>query len=272
MDRSAIDLIQQTAIDANANRLPRALDEVAVTLPKEYTIHDLERYGATRRRFRGTFSTKSLPDFVAYVKRTPNGQGFIDDEQLAARVFFNLGDVDAPGHADWQAYLDLPTTPAYDGLLAVVDKPLTQRNVSDFIEDWLPNLGAFTEDDDKSVEIPVRRAVAAIRKIKIEAKNITETQRENFRAAQSSLDSVEASSDAGLPDVLTFTATPYLGLAVRTFRLRLSILTGGPEPRLVLRIIGKEQMDAEIAEEFKALLLREVGDAAPMSIGSFDPR
>ena len=82
---------------------------------------------------------------------------------------------------------------------------------------------------------------------------------------------MEASSDDGLPDILTFTTEPYLGLQSRTISLRLSILTGGREPALKLRILSEDQLYADIAQEFKAKLIEEVGDAATMLIGDFKP-
>ena len=92
---------------------------------------------------------------------------------------------------------------------------------------------------------------------------------ENFRAQTSRLDSVEASSEAGLPDFMTFTAIPYLGLSPRAFSVRLSILSGGSSPKIKFRIVGLEKQKEEIGQEFKAILTKEIGDKARMTIGTF---
>lgn len=43
MNKTAIELIQQTAIDANARRLPDVLGNKAIALPENYNLHYLEK-------------------------------------------------------------------------------------------------------------------------------------------------------------------------------------------------------------------------------------
>ena len=68
---------------------------------------------------------------------------------------------------------------------------------------------------------------------------------------------------------MTFTASPYIGLSRRPFTLRLSIMTGGSYPKLRFRIIGLEKQKEEIAQEFKALLTKELGSNGKVTIGTF---
>ena len=273
MDESAIKTIQNTAIDANLNRIPEEVSDRLTALPNDYKLHDLERFLPSRLRFRGTFFTNSLPDFARYVKDNVGGQGFIvaDKSKLESTVFFNLGDVDGPGHADWNAVLTMDRTPAYQELLAINGGPQTQRDVIDFIEDWSHLFTAYKTGDDGQDDEPIKlaKAIAAIRKIKIKAQSESETQHHQFKNQQSRLDSVEASSDDGLPDILTFTTEPYRGLPSREFDLRLSILTGGSAPALVLRIVGLDNHIEQIGNQFKEQLLREIGESAQMLIGDF---
>lgn len=272
MDESAIKTIQQTAIDAAMDRIPDGLSEHLIALPKDYNLHDLERFLPNRLRFRGQFTTNSVADFTQYVKDNVGGQGFIraDSDGLESTVFFNLGDPEVPGHADWTAKLAMERTPAFDALLDFCNQPQTQREVIDFIEDWSHLLSAWKQGDGEDSEpISLTKAVAAIRKVKIKAQSESETQHHQFKNTQSRLDSVEASSDEGLPDLLTFTTEPYHGLPKREFDLRLSILTGGQVPALCLRIVAIERHTEEIGVQFKELLLSEIGDSAQMLIGGF---
>ena len=144
----------------------------------------------------------------------------------------------------------------------------SQKKLCDFIEDWANNIVAWKVDGDTEEPIRLSTAITAIRKITIDEARKTETQQSNFRHA---LDTVEASSTEGLPDVLTFRTEPYKGLASRSFRLSLSIRTGGREPELVYRIVAREQHEEEIVEEFKALLVRELSETATVTIGTFTP-
>lgn len=273
MDSTAIELIQQTAIDADGRRLPAEVAHAVAALPANYELTSLEKYYPNRFRFRGRMTTESLADFVTYTKQHPGGHGFIVAAGLEATVFFNLGDVDKPGHADWSAGLAMKMTPAMSALRAINGRALDQRGVTDFLEDWSPLVRAYTQQRPNGEEEEVRlvQAVAAIRRIKIEAKSASETTQQNFKESQSRLDSVEASSDEGLPDVLEISTAPYFGLPVRDFRLRLSILTGGDKPMLKFRLIGADRHEEDIAQEFKSILLDEIGDAATMTIGEFRP-
>ena len=271
MDNTAIKAISKLSAEA-ATAVQVELPDGVAAVPQGIGLVNLEPFQQNRSRFRGKMRTDSIPDFVSYVKARSGGEGYIDADKLTATVFFNLGTTEEPGHGDYTATLGLRIMPAFKAILDHDGTACSQREVIEFIEDWSHLFGAYKEDSDGESEIiSLAKAVAAIRKVKIEAKSATETTEGNFRQAQSRLDSVEASSDEGLPDVLTFKTEPYHGLQVRTFALRLSILTGGREPALKFRVIGLDQHREDIAQEFKRLLIEEVGDAATMTIGHFAP-
>ncbi|MCY1557308.1 hypothetical protein D9M68_941520 [compost metagenome] len=85
------------------------------------------------------------------------------------------------------------------------------------------------------------------------------------------MDRIEAESQDRLPDALHFAVVPYEGLIERSFTLRLSILTGGDKPALKLRWVGEELQREEIAQEFKVALSTNIGEAATLYLGSFNP-
>lgn len=275
MDKSAIETIRDSsavAAQITQQAIPTAITHM-VAVPDGVTLQNLEQALPGRTRFRGKLATDSIPDFVSYVKDRPGGHGFIDTGKgLGALVIFNLGDSDNPGHADHSARLALQATPAFVAMLATAGKAYSQRDALDFIEDWQHVIGAHREGDDGLFhDIGLAKAIAAIRKVKIEAKTTAENTEGNFQQTRSVLESVSASSDEGLPDVLSFRTAPYLGLSERVFHLRVSVSTTGREPSLRFRVIGLDQEQEKIALEFKALLLGEVGDAATMTIGTFTP-
>ncbi len=229
-------------------------------------VVSIEHLQEGRSRFRGSLKTSLLSEFVAYLKRHPVGAGFIDADNMTATAFLNLGTKDNPGHADWQAHLDLKATAAYRAIRSIEGSPLSQKQMAEWIEDWSTHLSAMK--DGQTIGINV--ALAAIREISIEAKkNVTSTDRD-FGASRSSMEEIEARAKGGLPTHLRFGCHPYPGFRHRDFNLRLSVITGD-SPALKLRIVGKEQVEEDIAQEFKALLLEEIGESAELTIGTFRP-
>lgn len=274
MERSAIEAISglsAEAAKATQAQIPAGITHL-VAVPHGVNLENVESSLAGRTRFRGTLTTDSIGDFVGYVHENPEGHGFINTAKLGATVFFNLGDKSNPGHADHKAVLNMVKTAAYDAMLSAGGKAFSQRDALDFIEDWADLIGAHTVSDDGSfTPIPLARAIAAIRKVKIKAESTSERTEGNFQQTNSVLENVTASSDEGLPDVLSFTTEPYLSLPKRTFHLRVSVSTTGREPSLRFRVIALEQEQDEIAKQFKDLLIDNIGDAATMTIGTFTP-
>jgi uncharacterized protein YfdQ (DUF2303 family) len=114
-------------------------------------------------------------------------------------------------------------------------------------------------------------AIAAIRKIEIKEKKESTHTEESRRAARSALEEVEANAGPSMPDRIEFACTPYLGLQERQFAFRVSVLTSHDNPLLVLRIASIEEHLEAIAQDFKRVLIQEIGDAASMIIGTFTP-
>lgn len=267
MDDTAINKIVTLALAAaGANRI----DAVTPAIILDGQIKPLEHLQAGRSRFRGKFVTPVLSEFATYIRanRASAGHGFIDAKACSARVFLNLGTPDAPGHADWTATLALEPTAAYAAIQAIEGQPLAQKQLVEWIEDWSAQLTAkFGENDEPT---GIAGAVAAIRQLTISAKSDTTHTDKDFGASLSKFEEIEAKAAGGIPSHLLFECTPYLGFQSRELRLRLSVLTG-EKPALVLRIVAREALEEEIAREFKARLLEEVGDAATLTIGSFAP-
>lgn len=277
MDESSVAALLGAGGDLNRLRSQTLILQDLIALPSDVRIHDLETFRDGRRRFRGRFTTSSVPDFVAYVKdnatSTEGGKvkptGFIEPKSPEASVFFNLyNDDTGAGHADWKAYLELEQTAAYRSLLAINGTPLTQRKLTDWLEDWQNLVAPYGAEGEV---ISLAKAVGAIGKLEIKSGKQTSHAQDDFRAARSALEEVEAQIGDTMPRIIGFECDPYHGLRARTFRLRVSILTNHEAPQLVLRIMQKEATDEDIILEFKKLLQSELGDTADLVIGSFKP-
>lgn len=271
MDQSSVQTIADLAIAAaNSNRI--AAPEPALILRDddgEQRVVSIEHLQAGRSRFRGKLVTNSLQDFIAYTVARPGASGFVDAENVEAKVFFNLGDQKNPGHGDWTASLRMKPTAGYAAMLGVIGKKLTQRELLDFAEDWCANVTAI--DSDGVTITNVARALAAIRKLTIKATAEATHTEKDFGARKSSIEDIEASADDGLPYGFGFTVVPYDGLITRSFTLRLSVLTSGEKPLLVLRAISLESAKEAIAQEFKRKLEDGIGSATTLTLGTFTP-
>ncbi|WP_241001237.1 DUF2303 family protein, partial [Pseudomonas viridiflava] len=87
-------------------------------------------------------------------------------------------------------------TAAFVALERAAGSKHTQKELSDFIEDWAPNLQALTQD---GTEIELRRAAGAIRSITIEQARKSEHVVGDMSASRSAMEQIEAKSADGLP-------------------------------------------------------------------------
>ncbi|MCV4287746.1 YfdQ family protein [Pseudomonas capsici] len=266
LTREAIQLITDTALIAEGKELGTFTP--TIVLPDGAKIVNLEQYSSGRSRFRGTFSTNSLVDFSKYVqdRAAPDAKGFINQDEMNCSVLFNLGTELVPGHADDSAVLKLKPTAAYQAVQAISGRAMSQKDMSDWIEDWHSALSAV---GDNLQNIPLAKAIAAVRTISVKATSESDHTVSETRASRSAMDAIEATSKETLPTSLIFSAVPFEGLQLREIILRISVITSGSQPALKLRWVGEEVQREEIAQEFKSVLEVQIGEAASLALGSF---
>lgn len=267
MDATAIKEIERLANEAAKNR---DLDTDSNTILVDGKVIPLEQYDDGRFRFRGRFATNSIRDFAEYVKenhRPDHSQGFVDTNKLSATVFLNIGNLESPGHCDWTASIVPKETAAYAALRKIDGKPLSQRDATDWLEDWHPFLKANYGADTK----PLTAAIAALRDIKVSTKGEQVSVEGDTNRKRSAMEEVEASSAGGIPSSITMNVEPYEELRIRDFTLRISVITGGPAPQILFRLAQKEAIEEDIAQEFKKVLRQMIGDTPKFTAGTFQP-
>ncbi|MBS3998128.1 MAG: DUF2303 family protein [Hydrogenophaga sp.] len=280
IDKDAITQLQQGAAIAQAMAATTAAAQdqtKLLSLPSDFKHKDLESFMPTRRRARGKMTTTVAADFAKYVAShcELGCHVFIDQQDMSARAVLNLGTPTEPGHADNVAVLATKMTAAYQALLSVANgQGQKQATVAEFLEDWAGNVQCFHDGG----ELTLPKAVAAVRKITIEALRKMETAEGQLSASRSAFESVTASSGADpLPTTIYFACEPYAGLSPRTFVLRLSILTGNDKPALCLRIVKHqehvEEMAADLAKVVDGAMQahKETG-VIPVLIGTYEAR
>lgn len=270
-DKEAITALQEGHAITAASSAIESTGETQnlIALPSDYKVHDLEPYLPVRRRERGTMTTATLADFAKYtVAHAEDGASvFINAQEMAATAVLNLGDPEAPGHADNCAKLTLKTTPAYCALMGHARGiQLKQAVAAEFLEDWPEHIQCH---NDSGVIAPAK-AIAALRKLSIESIRKLESSEQQLSASRSAFESVQATSADPLPTTIYFACQPYTDLTERTFVLRLGVQTGGDKPTITLRVVKLDQHIDEMANELSALITKEFsGEVIPVMLGSY---
>lgn len=273
MDKSAIEQIQQSqTVSAVQGALASAALAVPVIAsPREIDIQSMERFLQNRVRSRGQMATSVVDEFVSFVdsRSQLDMRCFINEDSMSATNIFNFGDTETPGHCDDIAVLTLKKTAEYKALLAMEGERRSQQKMAEFLEDWAPNITFISEQGE---QLAPAKAIAAVRRITINASAKSESEQTNFRSERSALESISVNSSDGLPAEIHFLAPPYIGLPPFNFECRLSVITGEKEPVLVLRIKRSEQLAELFAAEFSALLkskFDQVQNRPLVSIGTY---
>ena len=269
LDKETLDALQESkAISAARETLNDSFyGKAFVALPDHFTTHDLENIMPTRRRARGVMGTSVLKAFAKYTSdhKEAGASVFVDTESFTATAVLNLGTPTAPGHTDNRAKLQPKKTAAYSALkLHTNGQALKQATAAEFLEDWAECMQFF--NDDGAITPP--KAIAALRKLSIEAMRKLESSEQSLSASRSTFENVQATSVDPIPTTVYFKCKPYTDLAERTFVLRLGVLTGGDKPQVMLRITKQEEHDEEMATELAELIADSIVDI-PVLLGTY---
>ncbi|WP_039913125.1 DUF2303 family protein [Cellvibrio mixtus] len=258
LDSSAIQEIRKadavaTANEAITKRLASNAKPVAV-VPQDFSLVELEKFQPKRSRFRGQMNTTVINDFVAFVKAHQvkgESTGFIDPDKMTAKVFFNLGDANNPGHGDFTSVLSLDKSAELRALLNTANMNFSQKQFAEWIEDWVPNLEFLDSEGDI---LETRKVISAVRRVTIESSRKEDHEAQDFKATKSALESIEAKSESALPSLMKFTCIPYSGLDEQTFECRIALITAHEAPIFKIAIRQLETMQETISENFLDIL------------------
>ena len=261
MDKEALAFIQNTAIAATCEL---DLSKPAIVLPENLHLHSLEKYNKQKLRFKGCFKTHSPAEFTKYIEYYQN-QGkselicFIHPNEMMAQVIFDLGDHFIPGHAEHQALLNLDPTSAYLALKEI-EGSKTQTTVIQWLEDWRDNLKLYGENE---TDIPIKPAIAALRRINIKTQKESEHTEEVFRSARSTLEQIEANNHENMPTHFIMKIVPYFGLDMMEISFRMTLLLEEKNPGFLIQMVKAEQVREVMMDQFKSKLM---GYLSPLGI------
>lgn len=228
-----------------------------VVLPGDCSVHSLEKFQERPVRQRAKFATERLKDFCDYVGRESDLDHtavFIEPDGSGATAVLDFGDCETPMWKEHRAALKMKYTPEFQAVMSLCRRPVDQRELTDFLEDW--HHLARPEADGEI--IPVNAAITAIRAVTISNIREATTEVADFEASASALSKISAKSKAGkLPGKLVIPCRLYPHTKKFEVCCRVSILTGESSPTFSVRIIGLESMQVEVAEEVEL----EIGSA-----------
>lgn len=250
MDKSAIQQIQESANIPAIIETLKGTKTPVVAMPESMGIHSLEKYMENASRYRLSLDTPSFDDFVEYIQEHDSEGAicFVDGERMLAQTVFDLGTIKAPGHKEHSAILQLKQTAAYAAIVNISGQELSQKEASEFLEDWADFITVSTSSNEG---IPVHKAAAILRDLTIESAKEVTTKVDDFGASMSGMERVEAKNKNQIPAELSFSCVPFLSFEARTLYLRVSILTGGQAPKIKFRIKQLEALREKLSLEFK---------------------
>lgn len=266
---TALQTINDNAIKAaGAQKLPIETQTPLVVLNGK--LVDLEKFGANPTRHRSSYRTSNLAAFIAFAISAAADQSkeagvFVNQDDMTAQAFFDLGDANAPAFSTDNANLGLKQTAEYTALLRIHERELSQKQAADFAIDWEPNTTFIGPDGE---ELSHAKVLAAFRSITVKVAAESHNEQRDTGRTQSQFEQAEAVSKEVLPAGVIFRAAPYLGLDERNINLRITVNTEGTKPTITFRIVGLEKLQESMGDELVEKLIDGLGNSASVTIGS----
>ncbi len=249
------DAIQHLQDSANFDLVFKELSKLKsghahLVVPEGFQVKDFEAFMECRSSYRASFKTNSVSDFINYVVGfdSDGSRCFIDSADMEANAVFDIGTVEQPGHQRNKASIKLDKTSAYTTLLRYSGERLSQKDFSDWLEDWADHISVINTADE---EVEAKAAARAVRNVKVESLNSQNSEVGDYSHNMSELEKMNVSSSDPLPSLIQFTCHPYADLEERAFVLRVSVMTGEKQPRFNMRIMRLETAKEEMVQEFK---------------------
>lgn len=240
-----------------------------LALHDELEVKDFEHALPYRRRMRGTMKTKFVAPFAAYVAQHVQKDSaiFLSPSEMSATAVLDFGHTDAPGHCENRAYVRLEELAAYKALLTITSCRLSQREFSEWLEEWAHIVVVREGMEPGSAELDLKKCIAGVRSVTVEAARKMESTVGNFSQNLTTAEQIalQAKGELKLPPFLFVTMQPYMGIKARTFVVRVSSLTGEEKPVFRLAILGFEQHKEDMADEFRTTLGQVVQEAIKAS-------
>lgn len=242
-----------------------------VVMPEGIEVKNIERYLPRLQRFEGTYKTSSIANFADYLKAMDqeSTRVFVDDLSMQAMAILDFVTVTGDAlHCANKAVLTAKRKAEYAALLNFTGERHSQKDFAEFMEDYADNIKCFDADGQP---IQLVKAIAAVRRIEVNATARATSEVQSFNTERSALESMSINDSNKLPSLIVFRCKPYAEFNEFNFEIRPAVITG-ETVKLTARMVRKEEVREEIAQHFCELIESSFygkGLSAPISIGSF---
>jgi uncharacterized protein YfdQ (DUF2303 family) len=247
-----IDFEQLQAL-LSAGQLPAA---GAVLVPSNMRVESLERFAEAPTRHRGTYHADHLEDYCAYLAANANlgtfphcfiSVGTEPSDATSAVTIFDYGFTEMPQWREHNAILRTCATDAARSLFELIDRPLTQKVLLDFIDDYAPNC-AFFRQGDQRIATDIARTEFA--NMTIDSVRTLNSKRDDFQRERSALEKLSMGN--GLPNRLVFSCAPWRGFSCHDLRVRLSAAEVSSGIAITASLVGFDEIKADLVAELIA--------------------
>lgn len=236
-------------------------------MPEGARFEDLEKFGGAPLFMRAQYTTERISDYVAYLA-SENQQGntsvFVDPDGSGSEAVIDMGNHDNPQWARHRATLEMKHTSEFQALLDASNATHCQRGLVEFLEDNAHVIQSYAGDE----AISIGQAISAIRKVDIAATANAGFEENDFQRKRTHMEEIEAKSKGGkLPTRIEFKTAPFVETESRTINVRIYLHTGGQEPAFKIRIVAREHMLREVADEIELRLREKLDSVVPVYVG-----
>jgi len=254
MDNTAVDAIASLATTQALN--PILANANAVILPDKHAIKSLELLQQKPDRFRGTYKTNLIGEYLCYLEEfsTADTFIFIDQNEMAANAILDMSNDGIPLWGEHKAMVSLKKTPAYAAVLQFCNTTLDQQAFIDFAEDWQDHVQFYYSTPTLSDAVPFANTLKTLRKLTVKSTSTADQTTNNFAASRSAMEAIEIQDSTGQepPTGFLFMANPYEGFDQVFFNCQLRAISTDKDVKLKYRIRKLETLQETIAQEFRA--------------------
>lgn len=237
----------------------------ALYIPHGAKLEPAEQFAAAPRFHRHRYTTERLGDFIAYANAAAGDLGeefsptaYVLPDGSGAAAIFDHGKCDAPQWGNHRAELKLRVAPAWAAADTMTRALRSQTQVIDWLEDWEGNITAHAHDGS---EIEQRKAITALRRVKLEAKASVVNEEGDFARNRTALESIEARGDTeALPAYFILHSPLYIGTNTLDVVIRIGVRENDGKPGIALRVVGRERLQEDTSAWVEKTLRTELAD------------
>ena len=207
-----------------------------VLLPSGYKAESLERLKDEPTRHRAIFCANDLESFMAYLDLYADHESIVAIGSTGtAKAILDYGTKLAPSWGSHKATFMPQYSPEMAALRTFCDRPNSQKQVVEYLEDWGEIVTPLVEGEAVSIVA----AIAAFRRVNISTRSENTREERATGVSRSAMEQVEAKSSGGeLPTRMLVNCALWDGFEPVSLEVAVSLRTTGDKPEFSARIVA----------------------------------